>query len=119
MTFPSITQAMRAGLLPAALTMALTTGVANAATADPPAPVLVYAFDADDLSTGTITDSSGNGLDGTLVNGSTASLVDGAGGGRALNLPGGAPTSDAADQQERCRRLNGKLSGAVLPTRVH
>ncbi|MEQ4723958.1 LamG-like jellyroll fold domain-containing protein [Nonomuraea sp. B19D2] len=96
MTFPSITKAMRAGLLPAALTMTLTTSVADAATADPPAPVLVYAFDTDDLSTGTISDSSGNGLDGTLVNGSTAALVDGAGAGHALNLPGGAPTSDGA-----------------------
>ncbi|MDX3103881.1 LamG-like jellyroll fold domain-containing protein [Nonomuraea angiospora] len=89
-------KAMSAGLLPAALLAALTTGVADARTVDPPSPVLLYTFDSDDLATGSITDSSGNGLNGTLVNGSTAALIDGAGGGRALSLPGGAPSSDGA-----------------------
>ncbi|WP_211370077.1 hypothetical protein [Nonomuraea turkmeniaca] len=84
MTFPSITKAMRAGLLPAALTLALTTGVAESAAADPPAPALVYEFDTDDITTGSVTDSSGNGLHGTLVNGSTAALVDGAAPQRVL-----------------------------------
>jgi len=66
------------------------------ALAAAPAPVLAYEFDADDVATGTITDSSGNGLDGTLVNAATASLVDSPGGGHAISLPGGAPTSDGA-----------------------
>ncbi|MER5185226.1 LamG-like jellyroll fold domain-containing protein [Streptomyces sp. NPDC002896] len=76
----------------------LATGLtAPAATAaELPGPKLHYTFDADDLGSGTVKDSSGNGLDGTLVNGSTAKVVDGAGGGSALNLPGGAPTSDGA-----------------------
>ncbi|MEV0200509.1 LamG-like jellyroll fold domain-containing protein [Nonomuraea sp. NPDC050691] len=97
MTPTSITKAARAGLLPAVLTLALSTGVSDAmATADPPAPALVYDFDTDDLASGTIADRSGNGLDGTLVNGSTAALVAGAGGGRALSLPGGAADSGGA-----------------------
>ncbi|MEV4102667.1 LamG-like jellyroll fold domain-containing protein [Nonomuraea sp. NPDC049649] len=83
-----------AALLPAALTLSLTTGIAAAAAA--PAPVLVYEFDTDDLTTASITDSSGNGLHGELVNPATAALVDGAAGGHALSLPGGAPTSDGA-----------------------
>nr|WP_067276307.1 LamG-like jellyroll fold domain-containing protein [Streptomyces jeddahensis] len=76
----------------------LATGLtAPAATAaELPGPKLHYTFDADDLSSGTVKDSSGNGLDGTLVNGSTAAVVDGASGGSALNLPGGAPSSDGA-----------------------
>ncbi|MGW1026716.1 LamG-like jellyroll fold domain-containing protein [Streptomyces sp. NPDC002577] len=67
-----------------------------ATAAELPGPKLHYTFDADDLSSGTVKDSSGNGLDGTLVNGSTATVVDGAGGGSALDLPGGAPSSDGA-----------------------
>ncbi|WP_218156232.1 LamG-like jellyroll fold domain-containing protein [Nonomuraea wenchangensis] len=94
MAFPGITRALLAGLLPAALTLSLTTGIAAAAAA--PAPVLVYEFDADDVTTASITDSSGNGLHGELVNAATAALVDGAAGGHALSLPGGAPTSDGA-----------------------
>ncbi|MEU4240777.1 LamG-like jellyroll fold domain-containing protein [Actinoplanes sp. NPDC026619] len=62
-----------------------------AAAAAVPAPVAAYTFDSDDLATGVIADSSGNGLDATLVNGSTAALVDG-----ALQLPGGASTSNGA-----------------------
>jgi Concanavalin A-like lectin/glucanases superfamily/Bacterial Ig-like domain (group 4) len=72
------------------------TGFAVPARAAAPAPLLRYEFDADDLTTGTVTDSSGNGLDGTLVNGATASLVEGPGGGQAIDLPGGAPTSTGA-----------------------
>ncbi|MDF3147163.1 LamG-like jellyroll fold domain-containing protein, partial [Streptomyces sp. T21Q-yed] len=53
-------------------------------------------FDQDDLASGSITDSSGNGLNATLVNGSTAQSVAGADGGKALALPGGAPTSSGA-----------------------
>ncbi|MFD0525335.1 LamG-like jellyroll fold domain-containing protein [Paractinoplanes durhamensis] len=73
------------------MTASLAVAAGPAAAADVPAPVVAYTFDADDLATGVITDSSGNGLNGTLVNGSTASLVDG-----ALVLPGGAPTSTGA-----------------------
>lgn len=78
--------------------LATTTSVASttAAAAALPDPDLHYAFDADDLTSGVVTDSSANGLDGTLVNGSTAALVDGADGSPAINLPGGAPTSTGA-----------------------
>ncbi|WP_424886515.1 LamG-like jellyroll fold domain-containing protein [Streptomyces sp. SAI-126] len=64
--------------------------------AEAPGPVARYTFDQDDLDSGKITDSSGNGLTASLVNGSTAQSVAGADGGRALALPGGAPTSDGA-----------------------
>jgi hypothetical protein len=64
--------------------------------AEAPGPVARYTFDQDDLASGKITDSSGNGLTASLVNGSTAQSVAGADGGRALALPGGAPTSDGA-----------------------
>jgi hypothetical protein len=93
MPFPRLTRALCAGLLPAALALPLTATPSNAAV---PEPVLVYEFDADDVTSGTVTDSSGNGLDGELVNAGTAELVDGASGGHALSLPGGAPTSDGA-----------------------
>ncbi|WP_052423171.1 LamG-like jellyroll fold domain-containing protein [Nonomuraea candida] len=94
MAFPRLTRAWCAGLLPAALALSLTTGVA-AAAADP-APVLVYEFDADDVTSGSVTDSSGNGLHGELVNAATAALVEGAAGGHALSLPGGAQDSGGA-----------------------
>ncbi|GLW30634.1 LamG-like jellyroll fold domain-containing protein [Actinoplanes regularis] len=64
--------------------------VPAAAADDLPGPVVVYDFDHDDLS-GVITDTSGHGLDGTLVNGGTATLTDG-----ALRLPGGATNSAGA-----------------------
>ncbi|MDT7845739.1 LamG-like jellyroll fold domain-containing protein [Streptomyces justiciae] len=67
-----------------------------AQAAETPQPTARYTFDQDDLASGRITDSSGNGLTATLVNGSTARSVDGTGGGKALSLPGGAPTSDGA-----------------------
>ncbi|MFD7402046.1 LamG-like jellyroll fold domain-containing protein [Streptomyces sp. NPDC059866] len=85
-----VVTALGAGLLATGLT------VPAATAAELPAPKLHYTFDADDLSSGKVTDSSGNGLDGSLVNGSTAALVGGADGGSALDLPGGAPTSDGA-----------------------
>jgi hypothetical protein len=69
---------------------------ARAAAAEVPAPVVAYDFDTDDPAGAVIADRSGNGLDGTLVNGGTASVVDGAGGGHALQLPGGAQTSTGA-----------------------
>ena len=48
------------------------------------------------VSGGVVPDSSGHGLDGTLVNGATAQVTAGDGGGSALVLPGGAPASDGA-----------------------
>ncbi|WP_436533684.1 LamG-like jellyroll fold domain-containing protein [Actinoplanes sp. HUAS TT8] len=66
------------------------TAVPAAAAGDLPAPVVAYDFDHDDLS-GVITDTSGHRLNGTLVNGDTAALVDG-----ALQLPGGATNSAGA-----------------------
>ncbi|BCY10284.1 LamG-like jellyroll fold domain-containing protein [Actinoplanes sp. L3-i22] len=80
---------MRPLALLAALVVLLP-AVPAAAAADLPDPVVAYDFDHDDL-TGVITDTSGHGLNGTLVNGSTAALVDG-----ALQLPGGATNSAGA-----------------------
>ncbi|GLY04395.1 LamG-like jellyroll fold domain-containing protein [Actinoplanes sp. NBRC 101535] len=85
--------------------------------ADLPVPVLAYDFDADDLSTGVITDSSGNGLDGALVNGSTAALVDGASGGHAVQLPGGGPTSDGAYVRIPIGALQGRTE-LTVSTRI-
>ena len=70
--------------------------VPAASAADLPQPTVHYQFDADDLSSGTIADTSGNDLDATLVNGATATMVEDGRGGSALNLPGGGPTSDGA-----------------------
>lgn len=87
--------------VPAAVALALGGGLlaapaVPAQAADTPQPAAHYTFDQDDLASGKITDSSGNGLTATLVNGSTAQSVTGTDGGRALALPGGAPTSDGA-----------------------
>ncbi|WP_093841062.1 LamG-like jellyroll fold domain-containing protein [Streptomyces aidingensis] len=73
-------------------------GLPALAAASPatPEPVVHYTFDGDDPGAGTVADSSGNGLDGELVGGATASLVDGADGGSALQLPGGGPDSGGA-----------------------
>ncbi|WP_307183623.1 LamG-like jellyroll fold domain-containing protein [Streptomyces canus] len=68
----------------------------SAHAAEAPGPAARYTFDQDDLASGNITDSSGNGLTASLVNGSTAQSVGGTDGGKALALPGGAPTSDGA-----------------------
>ena len=86
---------------PAAVAVALGAGLltapaAPAHAAEAPQPTARYTFDQDDLTSGRITDSSGNGLTATLVNGSTAQSVAGTDGGKALALPGGAPTSDGA-----------------------
>ncbi|MFJ1665798.1 LamG-like jellyroll fold domain-containing protein [Streptomyces bottropensis] len=86
---------------PAALALTLGAGLlaapaVPAQAADTPPPVARYTFDQDDLASGRIADSSGNGLTATLVNATTARSVTGADGGRALALPGGAPTSDGA-----------------------
>ncbi|KOV65239.1 LamG-like jellyroll fold domain-containing protein [Streptomyces sp. MMG1121] len=86
---------------PAAVAVALGAGLpvapaAPAQAADPPQPAAHYTFDQDDLATGKIADSSGNGLTASLVNGSTAQSIAGADGGKALALPGGAPDSDGA-----------------------
>ncbi|MDH6627717.1 hypothetical protein M2271_005546 [Streptomyces sp. LBL] len=67
-----------------------------AQAADAPQPAAHYTFDQDDPASGMITDSSGNGLTASLVNGDTARSVAGTGGGTALALPGGAPTSNGA-----------------------
>ncbi|MEV6812048.1 cellulosome enzyme, partial [Micromonospora sp. NPDC051296] len=88
---------IRAAALSAVLTLVGTAGFAvPAAATSLPSPSLHYEFNSIDLSTGVIPDTSGNELAGTLVNRTTASLVDGASGGSALKLPGGAPTSNGA-----------------------
>lgn len=86
---------------PAGLALALGAGLLAAPAvpahaAEPPGPVARYTFDQDDLTTGKITDSSGNGLTASLVNGGTAQSVTGADGGKALALPGGAPSPTGA-----------------------
>ncbi|MDX2550281.1 MULTISPECIES: LamG-like jellyroll fold domain-containing protein [Streptomyces] len=86
---------------PAAVALTLGAGLlaapaVPAQAADTPPPVARYTFDEDDLASGRIADSSGNGLTATLVHATTARSVAGADGGRALALPGGAPTSDGA-----------------------
>ncbi|WP_329331919.1 Ig-like domain-containing protein [Streptomyces sp. NBC_00663] len=98
MPFPDRAARRRA---PAAVALTLGAGLlaapaVPAQAAGTPQPTARYTFDQDDLASGRITDSSGNGLTATLVNGSTARSVDGTGGGKALALPGGAPTSDGA-----------------------
>ncbi|WP_406337790.1 Ig-like domain-containing protein [Streptomyces sp. NBC_01620] len=99
---PSADGPVRRRRAPAAVAVALGAGLltAPAATpaqaADPPRPTAHYTFDQDDLSTGKITDSSGNGLTASLVNASTAGSVAGADGGKALALPGGASDSAGA-----------------------
>ncbi|MEW1773845.1 LamG-like jellyroll fold domain-containing protein [Streptomyces sp. NPDC086777] len=86
---------------PAAAALALCAGLlatpaVPAHAADTPQPTAHYTFDKDDLASGKISDSSGNGLTATLVNASNAQSVEGASGGKALFLPGGSPTSDGS-----------------------
>ncbi|MFJ8085247.1 LamG-like jellyroll fold domain-containing protein [Streptomyces sp. NPDC096205] len=81
---------------PAAVALTLGAGLlaapaVPAQAAEAPRPTAHYTFDQDDLASGRITDSSGNGLTASLVNASTARSVEGTGGGKALALPGGAP----------------------------
>jgi hypothetical protein len=78
---------MKAWKIPVLAVLLATVPAAPVHAADLPAPVLAYEFD----TPGVITDSSGNGLDGTLVNAATAVFADG-----ALQLPGGSPTSNGA-----------------------
>ncbi|MER6497386.1 LamG-like jellyroll fold domain-containing protein [Streptomyces griseorubiginosus] len=88
-----------------------------AQAAEPPGPVARYTFDQDDLASGKIADSSGNGLTASLVNGTTAQSVAGADGGRALALPGGAPTSDGA-YVRLPREVVGDASDLTVSARV-
>ncbi|WP_020123311.1 LamG-like jellyroll fold domain-containing protein [Streptomyces canus] len=85
--------------------------------AETPGPAARYTFDQDDLASGKITDSSGNGLTASLVNGATAQSVAGADGGRALALPGGAPTSDGA-YVRLPREVVGDASDLTVSARV-
>ncbi|WP_433832376.1 LamG-like jellyroll fold domain-containing protein [Actinoplanes sp. CA-015351] len=112
---PRLLSAASAGLLAATL---IGSAPAHASAADLPSPVVAYEFDADDLTTGVVTDSSGNGLNGTLVNGATAALVDGASpGGHAVQLPGGAPASNGAYVQIPKAVLDGRTE-LTVSTRV-
>lgn len=86
---------------PAAVTLALGAGLlaapaVPAQAAEAPRPAARYTFDQDDMASGKIADSSGNGLTADLVNGSTARPVEGTDGGKALALPGGAADSGGA-----------------------
>ncbi|MDN3025602.1 LamG-like jellyroll fold domain-containing protein [Streptomyces sp. S.PB5] len=107
---------------PAAVALTLGAGLlaapaVSAQAAETPQPTARYTFDQDDLASGRITDSSGNGLTATLVNGSTARSVDGTGGGKALALPGGAPTSDGA-YVRLPREVVGDASDLTISARV-
>ncbi|MFF4117704.1 LamG-like jellyroll fold domain-containing protein [Streptomyces sp. NPDC001714] len=107
---------------PAAVALALGAGLlaapaVPALAADPPQPAAHYTFDQDDLASGKIADSSGNGLTATLVNASTAQAVAGADGGKALSLPGGAPTSDGA-YVRLPREVLGDASDLTVSARV-
>jgi hypothetical protein len=83
-----VTLALGAGLLAAP--------AAPAQASEAPRPAARYTFDQDDMTSGKITDSSGNGLTADLVNGTTARSVEGTDGGKALALPGGAADSGGA-----------------------
>ncbi|MFI6658840.1 LamG-like jellyroll fold domain-containing protein [Streptomyces sp. NPDC050523] len=107
---------------PAAMALALGAGLlaapaVPAQAADTPQPTAHYTFDQDDLASGNITDSSGNGLTAALVNGSTAQSVAGADGGKALSLPGGASTSDGA-YVRLPREVLGEASDLTVSARV-
>ncbi|MEU1916789.1 LamG-like jellyroll fold domain-containing protein [Streptomyces massasporeus] len=107
---------------PAAVTLALGAGLlaapaAPAQAAEAPRPAARYTFDQDDMASGKITDSSGNGLTADLVNGSTARSVEGTGGGKALALPGGA--SDAGGAYVRLpRAVVGDTADLTVSARV-
>lgn len=107
---------------PAAVTLALGAGLlaapaAPAQAAEAPRPAARYTFDQDDMASGKITDSSGNGLTADLVNGSTARSVEGTGGGKALALPGDA--SDAGGAYVRLpRAVVGDTADLTVSARV-
>ncbi|MFE9643478.1 LamG-like jellyroll fold domain-containing protein [Streptomyces sp. NPDC006365] len=107
---------------PAAVALALGAGLlaapaGPALAAEPPKPTAHYTFDQDDLASGKITDSSGNGLTADLVNGSTAQSVEGTGGGKALALPGGPDTSNGA-YVRLPREIIGDASDLTVSARV-
>ncbi|KUO14364.1 LamG-like jellyroll fold domain-containing protein [Streptomyces dysideae] len=107
---------------PAAVALTLGAGLlaapaVPAQAADAPQPTARYTFDEDDLASGRITDSSGNGLTASLVNGSTAQSVAGTDGGKALALPGGAPTSNGA-YVRLPREVLGDASDLTVSARV-
>ncbi|MEV7735515.1 LamG-like jellyroll fold domain-containing protein [Streptomyces sp. NPDC088921] len=95
----------------------LATPAVSAQAAEAPGPAARYTFDQDDLASGKITDTSGNGLTASLVNGSTAQSVAGTDGGKALALPGGAPTSDGA-YVRLPREVVGDASDLTVSARV-
>jgi hypothetical protein len=107
---------------PAAMALALGAGLLAAPAvpahaAEAPGPAARYTFDQDDLASGKITDSSGNGRTASLVNGATAQSVAGTDGGKALALPGGAPTSDGA-YVRLPREVVGDASDLTVSARV-
>ncbi|MFF7655705.1 LamG-like jellyroll fold domain-containing protein [Streptomyces sp. NPDC007983] len=107
---------------PAAVALALGAGMlaapaVPAQATDTPQPTARYTFDQDDLASGKIADSSGNGLTASLVNGSTARSVTGTDGGKALALPGGAPTSDGA-YVRLPREVVGEAADLTISARV-
>jgi hypothetical protein len=107
---------------PAAVALALGAGLlaapaASAQAVEAPQPAARYTFDQDDLASGRIADSSGNGLTAILVNGSTARSVEGADGGKALALPGGAADSDGA-YVRLPRELLGEAADLTVSARV-
>lgn len=57
---------------------------------------LVLHYDFEDVAGGTVRDSSGSGLNGTLLNPTAASAVTSVDGSKALLLPGGASSSTTA-----------------------
>gem|GEM_PF-975842 len=75
-----------------------------------------YAFD-DAAASATVADSSGNGLDATLVNPMTASVVAGADDSKALALPGGASGGTGAYVRLPKGILSGR-TGLTISTRV-
>ncbi|WP_197978734.1 MULTISPECIES: LamG-like jellyroll fold domain-containing protein [unclassified Microbacterium] len=92
---------MTAGLAVAVLAIgqpAVPDSAAAASTAPSAADHLIldYDFDGVDAVTATIEDKSGDGRNATLTNPSSAKLVDREGGGKALQLSGGARDSRVA-----------------------
>ncbi|WP_233625091.1 LamG-like jellyroll fold domain-containing protein [Actinoplanes sp. ATCC 53533] len=80
-------------------------------------PVLRYDFDGD-LSGGVVTDRSGGGRNGTLVNPGSATQVDGTDGTKALQLPGGPAGSTTAPYVSVPNGLFKDLTAATIATRV-
>jgi hypothetical protein len=83
----------------AAMTLGSAPAHATLASADPAPDQLIahYDFDGDPVADGKVVDRSGHGLDATLVNKGTATVVPGAqADDSALDLPGGSQTSTGA-----------------------